>query len=362
MIEKKISQLNERLLRDIEIINGKLDQNLSSLAKVLCGGPGRNEGSWIIENDDKYRPYNDYDILLVVRKKIPREVIDSLRKDLADQIGIRWVDVAQKTPVELKKLKPSIYNYDLKYASKVIQGDPNVLNLIPEIDAAKLPLKEGETLFFTRLWTLLGLLDEEGFKVDQKGEESRFFRNQMAKAVLAVVDVLLLPKGAYNPCYKERVKRLSKLYPEKRELCDLSEWALEEKLFPKAPNMKAREIEKLYQKVHHYFFSEMYSLLTKYYRRRIDSPKGIERHLKWGVNNLIKRVGWIVLRRNLNWERRIEVNLAQSYMAAAFNNDVHYKEFLQRGINYIRYLDKSFAENASWDEARVRVAELRMEV
>jgi len=250
----------------------------------------------------------------------------------------------------------------LKYASKVIQGDPGVLNLIPEIDATKLPLKEGETLFFTRLWTLLGSLDEKGFKVERKGEESRFFRNQMAKAVLAVVDVLLLQKGAYHTSYKERVKRLINLYPEKRDLIKLSELSLEEKLFPKAPNMKADDIEKLYQKVHHYFFCEMYKLLTKYYRRKIDNPMLIERHLKWGIINLLKRVGWIILRRNMNWEKRIAVNLAQCYIAAAYDKEQIDKNLLRRGIKYIKYLDASFPVGSSWDNARVRVAQLRMEV
>jgi len=331
-------------------------------AIILYGGYGRDEGSWIIDQDGNCRPYNDYDILLVIEDKIPVEHIDLMRKDLAKQIGIRWVDIGQKTPADLKKLKLSIYNYDLRYATKVIQGNPGVLNLIPEIDATKLPLKEGETLFFTRLWTLLGSLDEKGFSVDRKGEDSRFFRNQMAKAMLAVVDVLLLQKGAYHPSYKERVKRVSELYPEKKNLCDLAEWALEEKLFPKAPNMTTDDIKKLYQKVHHHFFSEMYGLLTKYYRRKIDNPNGIERYLKWGINSIIKRVGWIVLRRNLNWERRIAVNSAQNYIAAAFNSGTIYKGFLQRGISYIRCLDRSFPENSSWDEARLRVAELRMEV
>ena len=64
----------------------------------------------------------------------------------------------------------------------------------------------------------------------------------------------------------------------------------------------------------------------------------------------------------MNWERRIKVNLAQSYIAAAFNNNTDYNEFFQKGISYIRYLDRSFSVNSSWDEARVRVAELRMEV
>ena len=331
-------------------------------AIILYGGYGRDEGSWIIESDGSCRPYNDYDILLVVENKISAEQIDSLCKYLARQIGIRWVDIGQNTSVELKKLHPSIYSYDLKYASKVIQGDPSVLEHIPEMDPAKLPLKEGEVLFFTRLWTLLGSLDEKGFRVDRKSEESRFFRNQMAKALLAVVDVLLLQKRAYHPSYKKRVKRLSELYPPKRDLIKLAEWALEEKLFPRTPYMKAREIQQLYQKVHYYFFSEMYNLLTYYYGQNIDNPKAIEKNLKWAPINLIKRIGWIILRRNLNWERRIFVNLAQCYIAAAFNSGSNFKEFLDKGMKYIRRIDSSFPEISSWDEARVRVAELRMEV
>ena len=351
----------QRLEIDINRIKSALN-SIRTISTILYGGYGRDEGSWVIENNGEYRPYNDYDILLVIENKISVEQIELLRKDLAKQIGIRWVDIGQKTLAELKKTKSSIYNYDLKYASKVIQGDSDILNLIPEIDATKLPLKEGETLFFTRLWTILGSLGGKGFKVGLKREESRFFRNQMAKAVLAVVDVLLLQKGAYHPSYKVRVKRLTELYSEKRDLCELAEWALEEKLFPKAPDMTVDEIKKLYQKVYHYFFSEMYSLLTKCYRRKIDNPKGIERHLKWGINSIIKRIGWIVLRKNMNWERRIKVNLAQNYIAAAFNNNTNCNEFLQKGISYIRYLDRSFSANSSWDEARVRVAELRMEV
>jgi len=325
---------------------------------VLYGGYGRGEGSWIAESDGNYRPYNDYDILLIVEDKIPKKQIKCLREDLAKQIKIRWIDIAQKTPSELKKLHPSIYNYDLKYASKLILGDPNILRLIPEIDASSLPLKEGEILYFTRLWTLLGCLDEKGFTIDRNGEEARFFRNQMAKATLAVVDVMLLQKGTYHYSYKERVKRLGGLYPERKEICELAEWALEEKLCPKAPYMKGCEVQALYGKVHYYFHKEMYNFLTRYYGHKISSPITVERHLMWGCVNVIKRVGWIILKRNMNWEKRIRIRLAQSYIAAAYNNDAEYT--LRKGISFIRCFDRSFPQDASWDEARVRIAELRM--
>lgn len=339
---------------------GKVSLNLEAV--ILYGGYARNEGSWIIEQNGNCRPYNDYDILLVIENKIPIDRIGFLRKELAEQIGIRWVDIDQKTPAELKKLKATIYNYDLKYASRVIQGDPNVFNLIPEINASRLPLKEAETLYITRLWTLLGSLDSKGLSVDREGEESRFFRNQMAKAVLAVVDALLLQKGAYHPSYKERIKRLDDLFPEKDELGELSKWALEEKLRPKAPYMKQKYIRKLYSKVHQFFINEMYNVLSKYYKCQVCNPGDIETHIKYSRCNMVKRIGWLVLRRNTTWERKIAVNLAQSYITSAYSEMQIDEKFLQRGIRYIKYLDASFPEDSSWDEARVKVAHLRMEV
>ena len=351
---------HKRLSQDIAIIKSSL-KVFDYSAILLYGAYGRDEGSWIVEKDGTCFPYNDYDILLVLNKKIPEDLIEPVRKKLAQEVGIHWIDIDQKTPRELRKLHPSIYSYDLKYASKVIDGDCSLLNLIPEIDPSTLPLKEGDILFFTRLWTLLGLLDKKGFNVDRNGEESRFFRNQMAKAILAVVDILLLQKGAYHPSYKERVKRLKNLYPEKSRFYELTEWALEEKLFPKAPNMTAKELEKFYQKVHYYFFSEMFHLLTQYYGRKVESPKAIESYLKFNIVNLIKRIGWVILRRNLDREKKIAVNIAQAYIAAAYRKKDR-RKFLKRGLKFMRFIDKSLPAYLSWDEARVLVAKMRMEV
>ncbi len=156
-------------------------------------------------------------------------------------------------------MRPSIFNYDLKYASKVIWGDANILQMIPDISASSLPIEEVETLFFTRLWAFLGCLDESGLSVDRTGDNARFFRNQMAKAVLAVIDTLLSRKKAYHSGYRERVARFAKHYPEKgRSAFSLSEWALEEKLKPKGVAMSQSAITALYGDVHKHFFSEMY--------------------------------------------------------------------------------------------------------
>jgi len=53
--------IHEKLSQDIAIIKDSLDI-FDCRAILLYGGYGRDEGSWIVENDGRRRPYNNYDI------------------------------------------------------------------------------------------------------------------------------------------------------------------------------------------------------------------------------------------------------------------------------------------------------------
>ena len=77
------------LIENIKSLNTKFT------SVILNGGYGRDEGSWIIENDGTVRPYNDYDIVLVLRDKISQKKINHLRKEVAQILGIQWVDIDQ---------------------------------------------------------------------------------------------------------------------------------------------------------------------------------------------------------------------------------------------------------------------------
>jgi len=342
----------------IDFIVNKLVKSISGVdAIILYGGYGRDEGS-IYYIDKTALPYNDFDLVVVTDSRVSSSEIFNLSEEIARNVNVKWIDLSCKSGKSLVLLKYSIFNYDLKYGSRVIYGDKDILSLIPEMDAKNLLLIEGETLFFTRLWTLLGSLDYNGLNVGRAGEGSRFFRNQMAKAVLAVVDVILLQNGQYHHSYKERVKRLQGLTPHRTAFLELADWALKEKLEPKAPDMSAKEVKELYIKVHECFFDEMFILLSAYYNIPVHTPRDIERHLKWSFNNLVKRIGWIILRRNWDWEKNINLKLAQAFIAFAYNK----KDliFLKQGINYLRKLDNSFPAKSSWDEARVKIANLRL--
>ncbi|MCK4577729.1 MAG: nucleotidyltransferase domain-containing protein [Candidatus Marinimicrobia bacterium] len=348
-----------RLQRDLDLIIDTLS-GMKPRALILYGGYGRDEGSWVISQEGDVRPYNDYDVLVITERPIPDEEVQPLRKELAAQIGIRWVDIGQKTPVQLARLKPSIFNYDLKHASKVIWGDPTVLDLIPDMDPARLPLKDTETLFFTRLWTFLGSLDRDGFKRTLQGEESRFFRNQMTKAVLAVVDGWLLTKEAYHFSYREKVKRIIALQQHRPKFVELCQWALDERFTPQAPTMEPDQVVALYRQVFELYFNDMLLALSRYYRRDVRTPEQILRAMCWAPRALVWRVGMILLRRTWSYETTLKLRAAQLYIAMAYRQGQIDEALLAKGNRFLKQLDPQTPAPETWDDARVHVARLRV--
>jgi len=326
---------------------------------ILCGGYGRDEGSWFRDSSGAWRPYNDYDICVVVSKKKNDSEVKALELFLAKKVGIRWIDIDQYTVDGLRNLRPSIKSYDLKYASRVIAGDDKILECIPEIDGSKLSLKEVEVLYFTRLYTLIGSLKLGGFNQNLDGIEAMFFRNQMAKALLAIVDVLLLTKGAYDASYCVRVRRLSELYPEKSDLIGLCNWALKEKLEPTMKFMSLEEALGLYKTVHSHFFFEMFPALSLWFKKKVETPRDVEFCVKWLPYNLLKRIYWILWFRGVCMEKIISLKLAQNFIAAAWRDRRIDQRLLDRGITLLRSAGSRLPENASWDQARLEAACLR---
>jgi len=347
-----------RLIHDIELIKQELII-YKPCAIIIYGSYSRSEGSWFIDESGNWRPYNDYDILAIIETKLAQKIINNIRKKLSRKLLIRWIDITQKTPNELKSLSASIYNYDLKYAGKVIYGDEQILDQIPQINASTLSLEEGNILFKTRMWTFLGSLDENGFKQDLVGDSSRFFRNQMAKAVLSIVDVCLLQKGAYHYSYKQRVSSFKKLYSHKKELCTLSEWALSEKIKPKAPFMENSEVKKLYEKVHKYYIEEMLIVLSKRFHIKINKPEKLILLWKYYPITIIRRIGYLLIKRTNEFEKNIILDCVQLYLLFAFNN-VKGVKYLKRANNLLQKLNKDIKIDLSWHEARLLSSKMRL--
>lgn len=357
-------QQSQTLHRHMQmIVQACLELFGEPVAIILYGSYGRGEGAWYKDGRGNWQPYNDYDLRVVTRSKtnIQREHLECIEVALSNRIGIKWIDISQCSCQELASLRPSILNHDFKYGSRVIYGDADILSTIPAIDASLLPMKEAQILYFTRLYTLIGSLAENEFSFGVKEDAARYFRYQMAKGILAVIDALLLLKGAYHTSYLERWERLCRLYPEKDELSQLGEWAVQEKLRPRGTQLTSSDVYKLYSSVQRHFTAEMYRALSVYYGRTITGPRDIERCVKWSPNGFLKRIFWLIKYRDWRMERRWAISLAQSYLAAAWEPDDINQRYLSRAIKLLRQVDPKLDKKLTWDQARLMAARLRME-
>jgi predicted nucleotidyltransferase len=360
LAEEAPANQRETLHRHLRIIVQECLAEFGTLeAIILYGGYGRGEGGWI-EDREEWRPYNDYDIVVVVRQKLHASRVVKIRKKLAEMLGIRWVDLSQKTPTRLKWLRPSIYNYDLRNASSTIYGSRELSKAIPRFEASELPLDEVLTLFCTRLWPFMGALGENAWSQGVEGEDARFFRNQMAKATLAAVDVILLLHGEYHPSYRERVNRACAKSSVASDDCHLFRWALEEKLLPTSPIMSGREVTKLYDQVHRLFARIMYQGLSAHFGREIVNVYQLERAYRRNIKTLLMRIAFLFLKRNLKFERVILINIVQFYLFAAYEGDGEINSnLLRQANNFLSELDTSIHKSMSWYKACNTIAIMR---
>ena len=154
------SEIKIKLDNEIKII---INETISIIknsieAIILYGSYGREEGSFFRDDKGEIRTYNDFDIIIVSNSFISNSEIDKVSEILSNKLDVRWIDIAQKSIDDLKKLKSSIFNFDLKFGSSVIWGNKKILQYIPTFKCYELSLKEAETLYFTRIWTFLGSL------------------------------------------------------------------------------------------------------------------------------------------------------------------------------------------------------------
>lgn len=242
---------------------------LNPLAIIIYGSYGRNEGAWILDQNNLL-PYNDFDIVIVDDTTDNSNYNRNLTESLKKKLNVEWIDLQVLNKKKLKSLsKRTIFNYDLKYGSKVIYGDERILELIPINQKSKINVKDLEVLFNTRLWTFYGSKLTLK-KLDAK--KSRFFKYQMSKAVLASIESYLIRNNYYNCSYKLKVKKFIEMSNENHKL---ALWALEEKLNPSDEIVGLKDAEEILNNVRKMFFDEFYSSMSIIYKTQIKSPVDI---------------------------------------------------------------------------------------
>jgi len=128
-----------RIHRDQELIAAAVEKALPGpelRAVVLMGGYGRGEGGFTMI-DGKPAPYNDYDYFIVVRGMDKAAIraaeprLAKVAKELEKQVGVE-VDFFFLREETLPSSEYSLMNAEMIWGHRVIQGDPNILDAMPQ--------------------------------------------------------------------------------------------------------------------------------------------------------------------------------------------------------------------------------------
>lgn len=352
------NMINKKMYEDIDVIVKRIIAELEQqpYAIYLCGGYGRDEGAWWIDDAGNIRPYNDYDFAVITDTPMERVRYLQIRKELAESVGISWIDINFYSPEELKTLSPSIKTYDLLNASKILYGNYSLNTVAPSISVSDIGDNDIDILYRTRLWTFLGSWTGSFRNLDK--HETMFFRNQMAKAILAACDMLLINNKAYDTSYKIRTERICELYADDSDLCEMAKWALNEKLRPQYTSIKKDDMESLYWRAKKIFENafRVSSPTRGYYYLNPDKTKTYYyRSTKYILSNSYNRL----FKRSKGVERNRDVFLIQNYIFCANNRGVINNKYINKAIKLLQKWQYIDGDEYSWDDLRIIISDIR---
>ena len=190
--ERKHKILFKEIIKVISERKYKLPETI-----IIYGSFSRYEGNW--DMDDNI--INDIDLIFIDKKSYGK-FIHHIKIDLKNKLGCKFVDITLFTKKQFKKLKKSIFSYDLYQHGKVLHGDLNLEEL--QFSKELIPLKDVEILFRTRLWTFIGSYPRKGL-VGLSVLDREVFNYQLCKAIFACIDCLSVLKKEYNSSYKDKI-------------------------------------------------------------------------------------------------------------------------------------------------------------
>lgn len=249
----------------------------------------------------------------------------------------------------MRRLAPVIKNYDLLNASQVIYGKRDILKSYRQIHASQIGEYDVITLYKTRIWTFLGSWTG-GFR-NLKNEEAMFFRNQMAKAVLAACDTLLIKRRSYTSSYADRVKLIKKIYGSDDKLISLAEWALSEKLRPSSETICGESMQSLYWDCREIFCYSMSTALGKKWNL-LKNPKRTKTYFNRYTHYLVSNAYNRIFRRSKKAEKMLDVFLIQNYVFWGNEEGTVNREYLLQAADLLRKWGYLGHECTDWNELR----------
>lgn len=180
---------------------------------VLVGSFGRGEGGVIFANGC-FRPVNDFDIFVIVRKTflLARRKygvkLQELVRDLAKKTIVKQIDICISHPFRFRFARNLVSDYEIRNGYKLLYGEIDLTQIMPRLPVEQLPILDGTIYFSNRGSGLLisGFCFKLGKTIPAKYREN--FQIELDKAWMAMGDAYLLRKKQYHYSYVERYRRI----------------------------------------------------------------------------------------------------------------------------------------------------------
>jgi hypothetical protein len=277
---------------------------------LLGGGYGRGEGG-VLRTAAGDRPYNDLEFYVLLRGSRVlnewrhRKSLARLAHHLTEQAGIE-VEFKILSTETLRRHPVTMFYYDLVQGHHRVWGRTDLLRGCEHhLRAELIPLEEATRLLFNRCSGLLFArqrLDRSPFGAD----DADFVERNLAKARLALGDVVLAATGKYHWSCRERARRLADLSPPGGVPClDAlrAEHArgVEFKLHPSRPNRSAAELREDFRQL-----SQLACRLWLWVESRrlgagFRTPGGYTLHQPAKCPGTPAWRNWLVTARHLGW-------------------------------------------------------------
>lgn len=225
---------------------------------VLGGGYGRGEGGAVQREDGTELPHNDYDLLLIHRAGLNppsaladlralRRALRSVEKKHSEKTGLH-VDILPVHRLRVPHLPPALTWYELGRGHRVLWGDAGavrplaqrVLEHVHPTEWGRLLVNRAAGLTFAH-WVLRGQPCSPA-----AGEDADVFvTRQLQKAWLALGDVWLADRGAYDHLVCERLARFEANAAEHPDWASAYRDAVAYKLRPTGPLDRERQLREL---------------------------------------------------------------------------------------------------------------------
>jgi hypothetical protein len=207
-----------------EIVRQILDQCITAIdifskqllveALILTGSFSRGEGSILFGDSGVANVLGDMEFYVVLGESANHASVQTQLSMLAQTVERELCEQQINCKVEFspvarnyfRRVRPSIFNYELFKNGKVVFGDKNLLQEIPPFGPDSIPPEDGFYLLSNRMV-------EQLIAVTSMRDNSSDIRYQILKLYLDMAGSYLVVSGRYAPTYAERAGLCSAAMP-----------------------------------------------------------------------------------------------------------------------------------------------------